>query len=331
MIRVSAPSRLHFGLFTLPAEDGALWPDRDGRPALHARVFGGAGLMVEQPGLTVAVEPAREWSSSGPLAERALGFARHAAAVLQLTGPLRVVVEQAPMEHVGLGTGTQLGLAVARAVAMIAGRPELDALSLAGLADRGTRSALGVHGFSAGGFLVEAGKRTSEAVAPLAARMPFPTDWEIVLVMPRGLRGDHGEREATAFRQLTCQLADLRRTDALCRLVLLGMLPAIAERDLDAFGEALFDFNRRVGELFAPWQGGLYAAPRVAQLVEACRATGVRGVGQSSWGPTVYAIVSAEAAPTLCERLVVKHGCLSDEIKVTRAANTGSFAWVSVT
>ena len=51
-----------------------------------------------------------------------------------------------------------------------------------------------------------------------------------------------------------------------CRLVLLGMLPALVERDFDSFGEALYDFNRRVGEMFRPWQGDLYAHPRVSAV-----------------------------------------------------------------
>ena len=143
MIRVSAPSRLHFGLFTLPAPDGSseVWPDLDGRPALSSRAFGGVGLMVERPGLTVSVEPASEWSASGPLAERALLFAQCTSEALKLEHRCRVTVDAAPPEHVGLGTGTQLGLAVARGVALAAGRGDVGAAELAQLVGRGRRSA----------------------------------------------------------------------------------------------------------------------------------------------------------------------------------------------
>jgi predicted sugar kinase len=78
----------------------------------------------------------------------------------------------------------------------------------------------------------------------------------------------------------------------LCRLVLLGLLPALVERDLDAFGEALYEFNVRAGEAFAPVQGGAYASPQAAGLVEFARCQGIRGAGQSSWGPVVFAVVS---------------------------------------
>src|SRR4051794_15902889 len=93
MIRVTTGSRLHFGLIGLGAD--------------APRRFGGVGLMVERPGLSLRAEDAAEWSASGPLAERALGFARRFAANVGSDRPQRLTVEQAPPEHVGLGTGTQ--------------------------------------------------------------------------------------------------------------------------------------------------------------------------------------------------------------------------------
>ena len=103
------------------------------------------------------------------------------------------------------------------------------------------------------------------------------------------------------------------------------MLPALAERDLDAFGEALYDFNRRVGEMFRAWQGDVYAHPRVVALVRLLRTElGVRGVGQSSWGPAVFAIIPSEAAPMIVERLTHVHGWRESELIVTAAANSGA-------
>jgi beta-RFAP synthase len=306
MIRVRTPSRLHFGLFALPADMVA--------PAWPTRAFGGVGLMIEQPGLTVTAEPAASWRGEGPLAERGLAFARMVSAT-----PMHIAVATTVREHVGLGTGTQLGLAVARAI-----RGDRSAVELARCVGRGQRSALGIHGFAQGGFLVEGGKRAPGAIAPLVSRAAFPEAWRVVLIIPRDLRGDHGPREQDAFRALGQGVPDPARTDALCGLVLLGMLPALAEVDLDAFGEALYDFNRRVGEMFRPWQGGLYAHPRIGALVAAVRAEGVRGVGQSSWGPTVFAIVAAHDAQRVCAALLGKYGCRSDEVLVTEGSNRGA-------
>ena len=109
MIRVEAPSRLHFGLFALPREE--FWPNRQGEARVPARRFGGVGLMVEAPGVAVSVRPATEWSAEGLLAERALEYARRVT-----QSPHHIHVERCAAHHAGLGTGTQLGLAVARAL-----------------------------------------------------------------------------------------------------------------------------------------------------------------------------------------------------------------------
>ena len=101
VVRVRAPSRLHFGLlsFGVPGE----------------RQFGGVGVMVDAPGLTISLRPADRLSAAGPLAERALHFARQFAAtgsgrqVRPASRRCHIEIESAPPEHVGLGTGTQLG------------------------------------------------------------------------------------------------------------------------------------------------------------------------------------------------------------------------------
>jgi beta-ribofuranosylaminobenzene 5'-phosphate synthase len=274
MPRVTTGSRLHFGLLGPP-------------PAGGERGFGGCGLMVEQLAVRVAIDPAATWSATGPAAERALAIARRVT-----DRPQRVVVDACPPEHTGLGVGTQLSLAVARAV-----RPDLPVDDLARLVGRGHRSAIGVHGFDRGGFLVDGGKRDIEALAPLVARAEFPADWRIVLLTPATSTEWHGDRERDVFAGLGGQ-AD----DTLCRLMLLGMLPALAEHDLDAFGAALGEYNARAGEPFRAAQGGTYAGQHVAQLVAWLRTEGISGAGQSSWGPTVFAVVGDADRAAAVER-----------------------------
>ncbi len=327
MTRVRTASRLHFGLFALPAEEltPGYWPNALGQPVLPARRFGGAGLMVHAPGLRLRVAAAPAWSAEGPLAERALAFAQTFARTLPSPRPQRLVIEHGPAEHMGLGTGTQLGLAVARALAAAHGLGDLGAAELARRVGRGRRSALGVHGFEEGGFLVEAGKRGGEPVAPLAARAAFPEAWRVVLVLPPWGRGLHGAAESQALGRLDAERWPLERTDALCRLVLLGMLPALAESDVAGFGEALYDFNRRVGEAFRPAQGGVYAHPRCAELVDCVRRQGVPGVGQSSWGPAVFAVTGDEdRAGHLARELRQAFGLAPEEVLVTQGCNGGA-------
>jgi beta-ribofuranosylaminobenzene 5'-phosphate synthase len=331
MVRVWTPSRLHFGLLGF-AVDGEAWPDRHGMQVLPARRFGGVGLMVERPGLRIVTTAAVAWSAEGPLGDRALAFAQRFAESIRLEKPdadlppQRLIVEEAPPEHIGLGVGTQLGLAVGRALALAWGY-DLAASDLARRVGRGLRSALGVYGFAHGGFLVESGKRCGqeEDLAPLAIRTSFPSEWRVVLVTPREAPGLHGSAELQAFAHLAARPDATAQTDALCRLVLLGMLPALAAADLEAFGESLYDFNARAGEAFAGVQDGVYSGPRVAECVAFLRGEGVRGVGQSSWGPTVYAVVGdKDRAADLLARLSRRFGSGLAQAWATTACNTGS-------
>jgi beta-RFAP synthase len=290
MTRVTSGSRLHFGLLRLPPPGP--WPP--------GRYFGGVGLMVREPAVTVAVEPAADWSATGPMADRALAFA---SACVDTEARFAVRVESCPIDHTGLGVGTQLALATAAAVGRALGRDE-PAEELARRVGRGVRSAIGVHGFARGGFLVDGGKRAPDELAPLVARIDFPDDWRVVLFDPPGARRFHGVDESAAFAGLSAT-AD----DAMARLVLFGMLPALADRDLPAFGDALTEYNARAGELFRPAQGGTYSTPQTAEVVAWLRRRGVRGAGQSSWGPTAFAVVgdAAEAAALVAASPVPAH------------------------
>ena len=78
------------------------------------------------------------------------------------------------------------------------------------------------------------------------------------------------------------------------------MLPALQERDCQGFGEALYEFNAAVGEMFAPVQGGVYCDAGVASLVSfsrpgrcGCRpefvgAGGVRGCSRCGHGRIIW-------------------------------------------
>src|SRR5262249_48804732 len=142
--------------------------------ASGVRQFGGVGLMVEQPGVRVSLQPAESWSAEGPMAGRALAYARKIALSLSSPHRFHLNVEASAAEHVGLGTGTQLGLAVARAVALACGHEKFGAVELACRLGRGKRSALGIHGFARGGFLVDGGKGPKSTIAPLIAHCDFP-------------------------------------------------------------------------------------------------------------------------------------------------------------
>jgi beta-RFAP synthase len=325
MIRVRSPSRLHFGFLSFMFGDH--WQNLLGEPAIPARHFGGVGLMIQEPGIRLTLEPAQAWQAEGPLAGRALDYARRFAVNCpgHRVEPQRIVVESTPPEHVGLGTGTQLGLAVARGLAAASGLRDIDAISLAHTVGRGARSAVGIHGFAKGGFLVEAGKKSSADIGHLVARVEFPESWRIVLIVPSQTPGTHGAKEVDAFRSLQLRESAHTLTENLCRLVLLGMLPALRGQDFSTFSESLFDFNLRVGDAFSFIQNGRYGGPRAEAIISFLRRNGVRGVGQSSWGPTLFALTEdQDQATDLTRRLEKEFSLDENELLVTAACNLGA-------
>jgi beta-ribofuranosylaminobenzene 5'-phosphate synthase len=287
---VEAPARLHFGMLDLRGSLG--------------RRYGGIGAAVPAPSLVLEASLAADLRADGPDAERALEFARRFLAAHNVSGGARLCVRRAIPPHTGLGSGTQLALAIARALAELYGLP-CDVPSLASAVGRGRRSGVGTWTFALGGFVLEggraAGTRQAHRVAPLLARLPFPDEWRCVVAVPQGTSGVSGEAEAAAFAQLPPPPHG--ETERVAHIVLMGLLPALADGDLIAFGEALTEVQRMNGRWFAPAQGGAFAPGGSDQLVRDLGAWGAAGVGQSSWGPAVYGIVAGrEAGSTLADR-----------------------------
>ena len=285
---VEAPARLHFGVLDLRGDLG--------------RRFGGIGAAVPAPSLLLEAQTARELKVEGPDASRALAFARRFAAHHGLDLRVDFRVHRAIPAHAGLGSGTQLALAVARASAELSGLPT-DAPALARAVDRGRRSGVGTWTFAYGGFVLEGGRGDhTDDVAPLLARLRVPASWRCVVAVPQGNPGLAGEEEAAAFARLPPPSA--RDVERVAHLVLMQLLPALAEGELAGFGSALEEVQRITGGWFAPAQGGVFAPGETAELIERLRDWGAVGVGQSSWGPTAYGIVEdAGFARRLAERL----------------------------
>jgi beta-ribofuranosylaminobenzene 5'-phosphate synthase len=316
---VRTGSRLHFGLLQVPAQAQA---SEAAEPAEAMRAFGGVGLMVDEPEIAVRVrrtDAPRTPDPADDLAVRAGNFAAEIAAGLEDDSPLLVDVLSSPSQHVGLGVGTQLAMAVGTAVAALLGRP-LTAEEIAVRVGRGQRSGIGLHGFLRGGFLVDGGKGPAGAFAPIVCRHDFPDEWRVLLVSPSRDRGLSGDPESKAFARLKSAAVTRSETDALCRIVLFGLLPALVERDLRSFGEALHEFNRRAGLPFAEAQGGIYASPVAAEIHDWLRASGIGGVGQSSWGPTLFAIGEADRLRAVEELLRKRFGAIT---RVVAARNCG--------
>jgi len=278
-VTVTAPARLHLG-FLDPS--GGL-----------GRRFASIGLAIAELGTRISIRLAASAHVEG--AERArVGqhlemMQRH----LRLHGFYGVKIEQTVPAHAGLGSGTQIALAVAAGIRRLHDLP----LDLAGDAvrlGRGGRSGIGIGVFDRGGLILDGGRGAATTTPPIVSRLRFPEQWRVILVLDPSRKGVHGPEEGAAFA--TLPPFPEREAAHHCRLILMQALPAVAEGDLPSFGAAIRELQSRVGDYFAPIQGGnRFVSPDVAAALARLDAAGAYGIGQSSWGPTGFAFASSAA------------------------------------
>jgi beta-RFAP synthase len=308
-VRVTAPARLHLG-FLDPS--GTL-----------GRRFGSIGLAIAAPATELALARAPAFASSGVEAERTLTILKRFAHALRLDDRYRVHVTRAIPAHAGLGSGTQLALAIGAGLLRLEGRSRPSA-GLGELVERGARSGIGMAAFESGGFIVDGGRGARDAAPPVLMRAAFPESWRVLLVLDRRVEGVHGDREATAF----AALPPLPAASAahLSHLALMRLMPGLVEAELAAFGAAVTEIQEIVGGYFAAAQGGsAWSSPAVGRLVARLAAAGAEGIGQSSWGPTGFAFVASEAAAQRLYRTFAEEARAEGlELLVTRGRNTGA-------
>ena len=344
-VEVRTPARLHLGLLSF------------GDPTLRA--YGGLGVMIDAPGVVVRLRRHSELSGAGPLGTRALAFARECVRAWGL-GPeatCAIEVVAAPRAHVGLGSGTQLALAVAAGmrqlfcpwpheqsasalVLPVVGQRHFDtaeAISLARGVGRGRRSSVGIHGFSGGGLIVEAGKYApppsaaseveagggSHEVSPLVARVHLPAEWRCVVIIQRDAEGLHGEAEKAAFADLPP--VERALSAELARIALMELVPAALEGKFAEFSAAVGRYGQLAGLPFASHTAGLPQTESTRQLLELLAELGFCGSAQSSWGPAVMACCpSAQAAEQLVETFQTRGLSQRHDLWITRFDNRGA-------
>lgn len=277
-ISVETTARLHMGFIDLHGGLG--------------RRFGSIGLSLESPATRVTARAGDGISATGPGAQRVEECAKRFSERVKLPGGAHFDVTEAIPEHAGLGSGTQMALAVGVALSRLYGLG-LTTREVAVLTGRGGRSGIGVGAFDQGGLLVDGGRGRESQVPPVVARMDFPGQWRVLLVYDPQQQGVHGTDEVQAFGQLPQFPAS--QAAHIARLVLMQALPAVAEQDLAAFGSAISEMQRMVGDYFSSAQGGgRYISPLVADAMAWLESQGVGCVGQSSWGPTGFAVLGSE-------------------------------------
>jgi beta-ribofuranosylaminobenzene 5'-phosphate synthase len=287
LVRVTAPARLHLGFLDLNGATG--------------RKFGSIGLAIDSHHTIVEARFCRSEVRHDipPNLQKKVNallavFRRHFFDIIeQQPSSIQISILQTIPEHAGLGSGTQLAIAVGTALCRLY-NIKIDTPTLAAVLDRGSRSGIGIAAFDHGGFIVDGGLGPDSTVPPVLLRQVYPEQWRILLIMEQSRQGVHGKAEIKAFN--TLPPFPLAQSQAICHLTLMKLLPALVEHDIHLFGHSITETQSLIGDHFSQVQGGRYTSPEVAQLLNQAKAEGHTGIAQSSWGPTGCIFVDSDAA-----------------------------------
>ena len=285
---IQTPSRLHLTLIDMHGGS--------------RRVDGGVGITLDEPGILIEMHQSQVLEVKGcdsVTRERIMDTARDVFNGLHTGGNVSITVREHFPSHIGLGSGSQLMLAIARGIAEIYGR-SFTVKELALLVSRGGTSGIGTAAFEHGGFIVDGGhtfgkdgekseflpSAASRGVRPppVIVRHDFPKDWKILLAMPNLPSGASGAKETDIFR--THCPVPVEEVRMLCHEILMRMLPGLVEKDLDLFGSSV----NAIQELGFKKVELSLQPKAIPELMGRMRSAGAVCAGLSSFGPTVYAI-----------------------------------------
>ena len=335
-VAVRAPARLHLGFLDPGASLG--------------RGFGSLGLAINgfETDVELSAAPANRVSTTGPTEEAERDRAAACLQVLQsrsgLRDPLHLRLIKVLPAHAGFGSGTQLSLAIARAFAEWHGL-DMPTAALAHWLGRGVRSGIGIAGFDQGGLIVDGGPGADGMPPATIARIAFPEAWRVLVVQDTACRGLSGADEHRGL----ANLPPLPRAMAadICHQVLMRVLPGAAMGEFAPFAAGVSHVQQVLGAHFAAVQGGsaytsaaVGAAMRwIAELpadrlevdgpparVDSSADGPVAATGQSSWGPTGFAIVASRAHADALVSGLHAAGLVGPAIalRVTTARNGGA-------
>jgi beta-RFAP synthase len=308
-VTVTVPARLHLGFLDL---NGSL-----------GRRFGSIGLAINGLKTSITFNAASQPQVTGPESERVRGYLQAMQRALDIENTCHVRIDEVVPAHAGLGSGTQIALAVAAGVRRFHGLP-LDVRGDAIRLERGARSGVGIGLFDHGGLVVDGGRGPLTTAAPVVSRMPFPEQWRILVVLDPHRQGVHGPDEREVFSKLAPSSDG--QAAHLCRLVLMKALPALAECDIAGFGSAIKEMQMLIGDYFAAIQGGSrFSSPDVAAALAVLEDEGAHGIGQSSWGPTGFAFAPSVAEADRLLESIRRHPRGRDlDIRAVSGLNRGA-------
>ncbi len=224
------------------------------------------------------------------------------------------VVDPLPL-HSGFGSGTRHALAIARGVVNLA-KIRVSTIRLARILGRGSRSMMGTLLFGKGGFAADNGDKI--------ASVSFPAHWRVAIIEPapdhRPAFVAHGEIERDIFDDIApCSgKAAIKVVDSVS-----DMIMAVEQGDFTLFEKSVRQLQKSASRQFSKHQRGPASSPSGVAVLKYLHRMGVLACGQSSWGPTIFAIVPSESdAKTLAEKIGAHAS--SGSVTITTVARSGS-------
>jgi len=296
-IKITTPCRIHLSLI-----------DENG---YTGRVDGGIGLMLDRPNVILEVS-----NSADEFKIECHRYYRESVHVINEKASrifkafninnknYHFKLKRYYPSHVGLGSKTQLSLAIAFAITRLKGLNNISLQELTKLVERGGTSGIGWRGFETGGFILDGGHEfgkgkeketflpssasTSANPALTISRYNIPNNWRFVLVIPNVKKGAFGDEEVSIFKNH----APIPRNEVneVSHQIIMKILPALIKNDLKCFGEGL----KRIQSIgFKKIEISLQH-DIVKDLLKFFDEYGLKAYGMSSFGPSVISIVETD-------------------------------------
>lgn len=239
---ITNAGRLHFNSLKMNIDGG--------------RGCGGVGISLKGPVLKIQFSVAKKITVSGGnsyLRNKIEKFAKDILKYLKIDQGVDIKILEYFQNQVGLGSGTQLGLSVGRGLSILFDK-KLSQLQIAQITKRSGVSGIGYYAFSKGGLIIDGGYKMGDNEAkknfadhsltppPLTARYSFPNKWKILLLSPKkSLPKISGLDEGKFFTDNTP--IPMEEVGSICTNILMGMIPALQEKDYFKFMEYLSKIN----------------------------------------------------------------------------------------
>lgn len=314
-VTVTTTARLHMGFVDLNGS--------------QTRMFGSLGVALDAPKTQLTIVKSKKTLIEAKSSEYVAKILENLKSQLKIDSNFIIKLDEAIPEHAGLGSGTQLALAIGVGINALLDL-NLSTAQLAAITGRGRRSGIGIGTFDLGGLVLDGGRNAlhPQKMPPIIARHAFPTQWPILLIMDHTDQGVFGDAEIQAFE--TLPPANFTTAQALSHHILMQALPAVVEQDYPPFAQAIFALQSATGEYFSAAQGGHYKSAKVAEVLDYLNAQGIICAGQSSWGPTGFAIFDNETyANAMLNQLRQQFPNSLLQFQLMRAKNSGANIYLS--